>query len=94
MHSVFSATFGFDPTPIAIQIILLAAYFATAIAARRAEAATEVESREERRAVSADRPVGSGRYTAAAKEQIARRLAPRRQGGPLDEPERTDSPSG
>lgn len=90
MHSAFSGTFGFDLVPIAIQLALLAAFFTMTMTVRRAESADEAESREERRVVNADRPVGTGRYTAAAKDQIARRLAPRRPGGATDEGERAE----
>lgn len=94
MHSVFSATFGFALIPIAIQLGLLAAFLAMAIIVRQAEATTVAGNREERRVVNADRPVGTGRYTAAAKDQIARRLAPRRQSESVEGGGRVDSERG
>ena len=80
MSTVFAGTFGFRVLPIAVQVALLSIYAALALAVRRAEAADEAASREERLAVRANRPVGSGRYTESARERIAQRLGRGQQG--------------
>ena len=77
MHTIFAGTFGLELFPIGIQLSLIGIYLAAGLVDRRAEANLGEERRTSRSIPAGDRPVGAGRFTAAARGRLAVTLARR-----------------
>ncbi len=77
-HTVFAGTFGFRPFPVALHGALVGIYAVLVLASRRAANHAEARERAERIIRPEDRPVGTGRFTAGARQRLAKTLARRR----------------
>lgn len=84
-HTVFAATFEFRVFPVVFHVALVSAYAVLVVASLRAAANTAMRERADRVIRPEDRPVGTGRFSAGARQRLADTLTRRRRQPPEDQ---------